>query len=155
MQSKLNKFILLFLLATVIGSTTYAQTAEDSVKAVVNNLFTAMKNADAILLKTVFADSAILQTIVNTKSGKTIIRNDEVADFIEFVSKQARGAADEQISFGSIKIDGDLASVWTPYKFYYNGVFSHCGVNSFQLVRLNNQWKVQYLIDTWRKNNCE
>lgn len=155
MQSMLNKFILLFLLATVISSATYAQTAEDSVKAVVNNLFTAMKNGDAILLKTVFADSAILQTIVNTKSGKTIIRNDEVAGFIEFVGKQARGAADEQISFGAIKIDGDLASVWTPYKFYYNGAFSHCGVNSFQLVRLNNQWKIQYLIDTRRKNNCE
>jgi len=106
-------------------------------------------------LKTVFADSAILQTIVNAKSGKTIIRNDAVAGFIEFVGKQTRGAADEQISFGSIKIDGDLASVWTPYKFFYNGAFSHCGVNSFQLVRLNNQWKVQYLIDTRRKNNCE
>jgi len=155
MQSKLNKFILLFLLTTVISSVTYAQTAEDSVKAVVNNLFTAMKNGDAVLLKTVFADSAILQTIVNAKSGKTIIRNDAVAGFIEFVGKQTRGAADEQISFGSIKIDGDLASVWTPYKFFYNGAFSHCGVNSFQLVRLNNQWKVQYLIDTRRKNNCE
>lgn len=155
MQSKLNKFILLFLLTTVINSATYAQTAEDSVKAVVNNLFTAMKNADGILLKTVFADSAVLQTIVNTKSGKTIIRNEEVAGFIEFVGKQAKGAADEQISFGVIKIDGDLASVWTPYKFYYNGTFSHCGVNSFQLVRLNSQWKIQYLIDTRRKNNCD
>jgi Putative lumazine-binding len=155
MQSKLNRSILLFLLATVISNATYAQTTEDSVKAVVNNLFTSMKNADAILLKTVFADSAVLQTIVNTKSGKTIIRNEEVAGFIEFVGKQTRGAADEQISFGAIKIDGDLASVWTPYKFYYNGAFSHCGVNSFQLVRLNNQWKIQYLIDTRRKNNCE
>ena len=34
-----------------ISLITHAQTAEDSVKAVVNNLFTAMKNADTVLLK--------------------------------------------------------------------------------------------------------
>jgi hypothetical protein len=153
---KINRSIFLCLLATVLtSSSTYAQTTEDSVKAVVNDLFKAMKSADAVLLKTVFADSAILQTIVNTKAGKTIIRNEEVSGFIDFVSKQTAGAADERISFGSVKIDGDLASVWTPYKFYFNGNFSHCGVNSFQLVRLNKEWKIQFLIDTRRKINCE
>ena len=54
-----------------------------------------------------------------------------------------------------VKIDGALASVWTPYKFYFNGKFSHCGVNSFQLVRMNNTWKVQYIIDTRRRVGCE
>ena len=156
MLNKLNRYLLLFASITIISSTeVYAQTTEDSVKAVVNNLFTAMKNADAVLLKSVFADSAILQTITKNKTGETIIRNEEVAEFIDFVGKQAKGAADEQISFGSIKIDGDLASVWTPYKFYYNGNFSHCGVNSFQLVRLKNEWKIQFLIDTRRKKGCE
>jgi hypothetical protein len=146
----------LFFLAFIASAgTVSAQTTEDSVKATVNNLFTAMKNGDAALLKTVFADTAILQTIVNEKSGKTVIRNEEVAGFIDFVSKQPKGAADEQITYGSIKIDGDLASVWTPYKFYYNGKFSHCGVNSFQLVRLNREWKIQYLVDTRRRINCE
>ena len=32
----------------------HAQSAEDSVKAVVNNLFRAMKNSDVVLLKSVF-----------------------------------------------------------------------------------------------------
>lgn len=156
MIHKLNKSFLLFLFLIVIsGSAAFAQTADDSVKTVINNLFMAMKNADAALLKTVFADSAILQTIAKNKAGETIIRNEQVAEFIDFVSKQPKGGADEQISFASIKIDGDLASVWTPYKFYYNGNFSHCGVNSFQLVRLKNEWKIQFLIDTRRKKGCE
>lgn len=156
MIHKLNKSFLLFLFLIVIsGSAAFAQTADDSVKTVINNLFMAMKNADAALLKTVFADSAILQTIAKNKAGETIIRNEQVAEFIDFVSKQPKGGADEQISFASIKMDGDLASVWTPYKFYYNGNFSHCGVNSFQLVRLKNEWKIQFLIDTRRKKGCE
>jgi hypothetical protein len=131
-----------------------AQTAEDSVKAVVNALFEAMKNGNEQGLKDCFSDSAILQTIANSKSGKKIIRTEQVAEFATSVSKLPKGAADERIVFETIKIDGPLAIVWTPYKFYYNGQFSHCGVNSFHLVKLNDSWKIQFLIDTRRKEPC-
>ena len=39
--------------------------------------------------------------------------------------------------------------------FYYKGQFLHCGVDSWQLVRLNGVWKIQYLIDTRRKEPCQ
>lgn len=77
-----------------------------------------------------------------------------INEFADFVGKQQKSVADEQIVFDLIKIDGALAIAWTPYKFYFNGLFSHCGVNSFQLVKLNGEWKIQYLIDTRRKNGC-
>lgn len=131
-----------------------AQTATDSVKTAVNQLFEGMKSANATMVKTAFADSAILQTIGTTKEGKSFIRNEAIGEFADFVGKQKAGAADERIQFETIKIDGPLAIVWTPYKFYFNGQFSHCGVNSFQLVRLNGQWKIQYIIDTRRKDQC-
>lgn len=142
----------LFLIVA-LGS--QAQTAEDSVKAVVNSLFTAMKNADGALLRTTFSDSAVLQTIAMTKEGKTVIRNEKVEDFVKSISSLKKESADERIEFASIKIDGNLASVWTPYKFYFNGNFSHCGANSFQLVRFGTEWKIQYLIDTRRRQGCE
>ncbi len=147
----------LFILALVflISTTLLAQTAEDSVKAVVNQLFTGMKNADAGLFKNVFADSAIIQTISRTSEGKTIVKNQNLKDFADFISRQAKGDADERISFETIKIDGPLAIVWTPYKFYYKGEFSHCGVNSFHLVRFDRNWKIQYLIDTRRRQECD
>ncbi|HNA01067.1 MAG TPA: hypothetical protein PLN49_09415, partial [Ferruginibacter sp.] len=66
-----------------------------------------------------------------------------------------KDAADERITFDVVRVDGALAIAWTPYKFYFNGKFSHCGVNSFQLVRFNGEWKIQYLIDTRRKAGCE
>ena len=149
----MKKLILLLLIINTVMMS-HAQSAEDSVKAVVNNLFRAMKNSDGVLLKSVFADSAILQTI-ETKTGKTMVKNEAVAGFIESISKLPVGAADEQVIFDMVKIDAALASVWTPYKFYFNGKFSHCGVNSFQLLRLNNEWKIQYLIDTRRRAGCE
>ena len=148
------KFILSLALLINFSAITKAQSTEDSVKAVVNTLFTAMKNSDIKLLKGVFTDNAILQTI-NTKTGKSVIETETVDDFAIVMSKIPAGAADEQITFNTIKIDTDLASVWTPYKFYFNGKFSHCGVNSFQLVRLNGEWKIQYIIDTRRRAGCE
>ncbi len=139
----------------LISLSLFSQTTEDSVKAAVNKLFEGMKNSDASLITASFADSAVLQTIGTSREGKTMIRNEKVSGFAESVSKSAKGDLDERIEFGSIKIDGALASVWTPYKFYYKGQFSHCGVNSFQVVRINGAWKIQYLIDTRRKQPCE
>jgi hypothetical protein len=142
---------------TLILSSIYllAQSTEDSVKAAINMLFEGMRNADASMVNSSFSDNAILQTITRNKEGKTVVRNELVKDFAEFVSKQKKGAADERINFETIKIDEPLANAWTPYKFYYEGKFSHCGVNSFQLVRIDGQWKIQYIIDTRKKQGCE
>lgn len=149
------KRIVVFLTMLLVVSFSQAQTAEDSVKAVVNNLFTAMKNADTVLLKSTFADAAIFQTITKDRTdGKTKVNTDPVQGFVDFIGKSTAGDADERISFGSIKIDGDLASVWTPYNFYFKKQFSHCGANSFQLIRFNGVWKIQYLIDTRRRQGC-
>lgn len=144
--------LLTIMLASLVIS---AQTAEDSVKAAVNKLFTGMKSSDAALIRSSFADSAILQTIARNKEGAVIIRNETVDAFAKAVASMPKDAADERISFETIKIDGPLAIVWTPYNFYYEGKFSHCGVNSFQLVKMNGEWRIQYLIDTRRKQGCK
>jgi len=149
------KYFLVFLTYLFLSVNVNAQSAEDSVKSVVNNLFTAMKNADTALLRTCFSENAVLQTIVRNKAGIATTRDEKVSDFADFLSKETKGNADERISFETIRIDADLASVWTPYQFYYKGTFSHCGVNSFQLVRGKNGWKIQYLIDTRRKTGCQ
>jgi hypothetical protein len=148
------KSFFFFLTVLLSYNTTKAQTAEDSVKLVVNKLFAARKSSDPTSLKSTFADSALLQSISQNKEGKTIIQNDTVDEFANIIAKLPKGDADERVVFDIIKIDGPLAIVWAPYKFYYKGNFSHCGVDSFQLVRINGEWKIQYLIDTRRKNAC-
>ncbi|HVU96461.1 MAG TPA: nuclear transport factor 2 family protein [Puia sp.] len=120
---------------------------EDSVKAAVNVLFTGMKNSDAAMTGGSFADSAILQTIT-PKGG---ILTEKVSAFADIVGKMTPGDADERIRFDVVRIDGPLAIVWAPYEFYYKGKYSHKGVDSFQLVRVNGVWKIQYLIDTRTK----
>ncbi len=149
------KFFSIILTVMVLSSTGFGQSTDDSVRAAIDQLFIAMRNADARILKNAFADSAILQTIIPDRTKGISIKNESVNDFAEFISKTAPGDADERIIFETIKIDGPLAMVWTPYHFYYKGKFSHCGVNSFQLIRINKEWKIQYLIDTRRKDGCK
>jgi hypothetical protein len=151
----MKHFCILLTTLIVTYTVSIAQSAEDSVKAAVNSLFEGMKNADPKMIREAFADSAILQTIGTNKEGQTIIRTDAVTAFADQISKIAKGAADERITFETVKVDGALAIAWTPYKFYYEGKLRHCGVNSFQLVRVNGKWKIQYLIDTRRRTGCE
>lgn len=148
----MKRFATLLTVVLALTSTVKAQTSEDSVKATINRLFEGMKNADTIQLKSAFTDDPILQTVATNKKKQVYIKNDKFKDFVKFIGDQKVGEADEQGQFEAIRIDGPLATVWAPYQFYYKGKFHHCGVNSFQLVRLDNSWKIQYLIDTRRKN---
>ena len=135
---------------TLIAQTTNATGADASekeVKQVIQNMFQAMLQADTSLLKTCFSDKVIFQTIVNKSEGATI-KTESINDFIQSIGKQTPNVLDERIEFGAIQIDPLMATVWTPYTFYYKGQYSHKGVNSFQLVKLKEGWKIQYLIDT-------
>jgi len=145
----------LLIVLTLFSLKSYAQTEDEAVKKPIVALFDGMRKSDTSLLRSAFAPTAILQTIGRNKEGKTVIRTDDVNKFIEAVGKPQEQILDERITFETIKIDGGLAIVWTPYQFYIGQTFSHCGVNSFQLVKLDGEWKIQYLIDTRRKDGCK
>ncbi len=128
-------------------NTTGSATSEKEVKQVIQNMFQAMLQADTTSLRTCFSDKVIFQTIVNKPEG-VMINTMPINDFIQSVGKQTPNALDERIEFGAIQLDPLMAAVWTPYTFYFKGQYSHKGINSFQLVKFKEGWKIQYLIDT-------
>jgi hypothetical protein len=148
MLIQFKKVVVTFFLVSSFAHAATAQTAMDSIKAVINKTFAAMKEADTVKIKECFTEGALLQTFMRTKDGSMNLTNQTVSDFCKAIASLPKGAADEQIVFEQIKIDGRMASVWTPFKLYLNGKFYSCGVNSFQLVKLDTEWKIQYIIDT-------
>ena len=133
----------------------HAQSADEkSVKAVIDQLFAAMRTSDTALLAASFAPNAMMQTIIQKNDGSVVVRTDGVSAFVTSVGKPHPDVYDERITYEAIHIDGNLAAAWTPYQFYIGTKFSHCGVNSFQLVKISGEWKIQYIIDTRRKENC-
>lgn len=145
-----NTLLSIFLL-TASPLLLQAQNAETEIKQVINNLFEGMRNADSAAVASLFSSDCTMQTIATDKSGNSVVKTDAVSRFVSTIGKQKPGVLDEQVVIETIKIDGPLAIVWTPYRFIYNGNFSHSGVNMFCLVNLGGQWKIQYLIDTRRK----
>ena len=145
----------ILLILTFVSTTAFCQSEETAVKQAVNRLFDGMKTSDTALIRSAFSAGPILQTIVRNKQGQTMVLTEPLDSFLVSVGRLHADVYDERITFDVIKIDGELAIVWAPYKFYLGNKFSHCGADSFQLVKINGEWKIQYLIDTRRRQNCE
>ncbi|TVP51012.1 MAG: hypothetical protein EA341_06475 [Mongoliibacter sp.] len=127
---------------------------EKNVEKVISTLFEGMKNKDVSLIEPAFHKNALMHTVKSDDSSSTLGVN-SVSDFINRIATTpANTILDERILDYQIKIDGDMASAWTPYEFYVNDGFSHCGVNSFQLIKTVEGWKITYIIDTRRKTGC-
>ncbi len=142
-------FILTLLTVNVFG-----QGDEQAVKQVIDQLFKGMKTADTAVIRSTFYETPILQTVLVDKEGHTRVVTEPLDSFLLAVSTPHTEVYDERVVFDMVKVDGDLAMVWAPYQFYLGNIFSHCGVDTFQLVRWEGRWKILYLADTRRRLNC-
>ncbi|RFZ91737.1 hypothetical protein D0C36_09765 [Mucilaginibacter conchicola] len=142
----------LMLLATAAPA--FAQTDKDDIKKTIDTMFEGMKKGDTALLSSTFHKDMVLQSVANKKDGSVALITEKAEDFVKQVGTPHKDIYDERITWGDIKVDGALASVWTPYKFYIGTQYSHCGVNFFQLMKTAAGWKIIYIVDTRRKDNC-
>jgi hypothetical protein len=148
-------YVIPLVLLLICSYPVLAQSSEEvSVKSAIQQLFDGMRKGDSAMVKAVFAERAILQTVQNKKDSTTVVATLALQQFLVAVGTPHTDVWDERITFDKILIDGSLASVWTPYRFFLNNQFSHCGVNSFQLYKSEGGWKIVHLIDTRRKDKC-
>ncbi|MEO8573971.1 MAG: nuclear transport factor 2 family protein [Pyrinomonadaceae bacterium] len=123
-----------------------AQTTDDKESAitVVNKLFAAMKAKDAEQIKSVFTSEGQLIAIDKPRDGKgpskmRVLTGDGFATMIA-----ANKGADyiEQMPSPEARVTGDLAVVSGRYTFHLGDKLSHCGTNTFNLVRIETGWKI-------------
>lgn len=147
-----SAIFLLFALFAVAQTST----EEEKIKNVVDTFFEGFHARDSVIMKSVFYEDPVIQTIAKIKEGETKLVNEELEKVLKgIVSIPLETEIKEVLHDYVIKIDGDMANAWTPYSFYLNDTFSHCGVNNFQLLKQKGEWKIIYLIDTRRKEGCE
>ena len=128
-----------------------AQKDEKAIKAVINRFFEAMEKGDTTTLLSTCMPDPVLQTYMKDKDSDLQMYTENFTDFVRFVGSPKKDKFKEEIKFDAVHSEMSLASAWTPYTFYLNGKISHCGTNSFQLVKTAAGWKIQYIIDTRRK----
>jgi hypothetical protein len=130
-----------------------ATTPEQEVLAVVNRFFDGMRAQDTTVIRgTLFGDVRLLTTGTN-REGKLVARAEAMDGFIQSIPK-IPGKPDERISAPEVRVEDNLATVWTRYEFYLGDKYSHCGIDAFQLVKTESGWKIATIADT-RRQSCK
>lgn len=131
-----------------------AQSTPDSreVLAVVRATFDAMREKDGDKLRGLFHPEARLFS-TGLREGALSIAVTTLNDFVESVTT-SQDFLDERFQDPEVRIEQDLASVWTPYTFHRGEVFSHCGIDAIHLIRDESGWKIVGLAYTRTRDGC-
>jgi len=122
-----------------------------AVIAVVNRLFDGMRTRDTVALKSVFAPDARLLGMGRDGRSLNVTTPDQ---FIAAIAGATGPAWNETIHNPEVRIDQNLATVWTEYDFHLGTQFSHCGIDAFQLLKFADGWRIVSLADTRRREGC-
>lgn len=145
---------LCFLLGLLVVHSAAAQSSSDEPMAVVTRLFEGMHASDSSAVAGTLHPEARLMTAVVKPDGVPALVTTPIPAFLSSLAGAPAGALDERLYDVEVKVDGTMASVWTPYRFYLNGNFSHCGVNQFTLAKVGDDWKILQIVDTRRRDDC-
>lgn len=140
-----------------LAITGYSQNNADDAFAriIVDTFFKGFHQGDTLMMKSVMIDNLPTQTVYTNGKGEAQVVDGNVAELLRAISNRpADQTWEEKILSYQIQVDGNLAHVWTPYEFWLNGEFSHCGANAFTLGKTEDGWKILHLIDSRRKGGC-
>lgn len=153
----------LFLASCLLGSAPFcnaqqlskAASETEGVKQTITLFFDGMRRGDSTMVRRTLAPAAVFHAFGGKPSQPVTLEIESINGFLKSVGTPHPEIWDERVQFEQILIDANLASVWAPYEFYLGGKFSHCGYDSFQLVKLAEGWKIAHVIDTRRKEKCK
>lgn len=150
----------IIILALLISCNTFAQNKqlsqnEKKVDAVINELFDGYRAGDSSRVAAVFTKDAKMQSIFEDSLGQHKISEVEsLKAFTDYIGGGFKVVHDERLWDTQIHVDELFATVWTNYAFYLGDNFNHCGTETFLLRKVNNEWKIFYLVDTRQKTGC-
>ncbi|WP_298548950.1 nuclear transport factor 2 family protein [uncultured Aquimarina sp.] len=130
---------------------------QKNAKQAVLDFFEGFHKGDTAQIgKTILNMDMALQTVFKNKEGKVKTNTTKIKEFMEAIHNRPEDQKwlEKLLDF---RIDADerIAQIWTPYEFYVNDQFSHCGVNIFQLFNDGISWKIIAIADTRKRKGCK
>ena len=87
------------------------------------------------------------------QDGRTVVRASAVEDYLKTLAGRKQDNR-ERIWSPDVRVHGPIASVWTPYDFWVDRKFSHCGLDVFDLVKTAEGWRIAGLTYTVERTGC-
>ena len=146
----MKKLILSVILLLAVYSLGAAQTppkndaGAEAAAAVANKLFEAMRAKNAEAIRALFTPEGQLVAVDKPRTGDGLSKTRVfTADaFAKMISEAKAPEFVERMPQPEVKVFGDMALVYGRYTFHVGDKFSHCGTNSFHLVRTADGWKI-------------
>jgi hypothetical protein len=131
------------------------ETDELKIKNTINAFFQGFHKQDSIAIRKTVTLEIRMHTIGKSKQGEDSVSTVSFDNFVRSIVQIPDSVHfEERLMSFSIQVDGSMAHAWIPYEFWVNETFSHCGVNSFQLFKEGETWKILSIMDTRRKEDC-
>ncbi|HEX8216305.1 MAG TPA: nuclear transport factor 2 family protein [Allosphingosinicella sp.] len=145
--------LLALLLLTIATPAAAGERSERrEILAAVQGLFDALAARDAgAVMALVVADGTIAAHV--TRDGDSRLRAQRWQDWANGL-REGGERLEERMHRPRVRIRGDMASVWTEYSFYRDGVFSHCGIDLFDMARVDGRWRILNLSFTMERDGC-
>lgn len=117
--------------------------------AVAQRLFDDMSTHNASDAETLFIPEAMLFSVKPDGTSAATPHQ----KFVERIGS-SKDTLLERIWNPKVLEHGEIAIVWAEYDFHRNGKFSHCGVDSFHMLKTSAGWKIDALSDTRETAGC-
>jgi hypothetical protein len=148
------QFCLLLLLFALFSSCSKElSTDEKAVIEVVEQFFQGLSAKDSTALRGAMLPHGTISS-VREIDGRRVVRYQEYEQFFENIAMEENDFL-ERMWEPMVLINGDVAMLWTPYDFYFNGSFSHCGIDAFNLLKTDAGWKIAGTVYSVVKTGCE
>lgn len=151
----MKKITLSIIFTLAISVSAFAQKSDDAkdALAVVNKMFAEMANHNPAAIADVWTKESNLTAVIKRKDGTTAIVNFTGEKFSQNFAEK-KGEIKEDMYDQKTFVDGDIAMVWGRYVFFVDGKISHCGLNTFQLVKADSVWKIANAASTIDAGGC-
>ena len=122
---------------------------KQAIVGVVQKLFDAMAAKDAAAAAAVLVPEARFFVPRDGEPARTFTGK----EFAEGVGTR-KVAVLERFWNPEVRVRGPIATIWTPYDFWSDGKFSHCGIDAFDLIKTAEGWKISGGTYTVERTGC-
>jgi hypothetical protein len=153
--------VLLYVTAAVVVSQStnaYAESGDrEAILAVMQRAFAAVRSSNPDDWRAIQLSEGTSLSFRPGPEGRPEdlefrIANNE--DFIADLKPDGHDYLERWTREPTILIRGPIAVIWGEYEFWTDGEFSHCGVDSADLVKVDGEWQVANFMWTVEYENC-
>ena len=132
-------FILVFAIVPAAGST-QGETDRDAVLKTVQMFFDTMTARDVDGARKIMIPEGrfFAMDLRKPNAPPQSFTNEEYFARLQKGKQTSR----ERMWTPEVRVRGLIATVWTPYDFWTDGKFSHCGIDAFDLIKTEEGWKI-------------